>query len=325
MKNLIKISFITTNISSFAMNYNAKINNNANINNITDVNKTRNNTKNIDKIRSKIITKIVFDFLKESKKINLIKYNKKNYDKLGYGEKLKDYLKSNYNKLEFNFKIISIFKKDKHYNVINLEESMLKNLKLKYVIKEEYLSEASKEEDITIDIEYPFSMQLYYENNFDNENNFDFNINNIFSNNFKVVCKGYIIEYGIKYICSYKIKALAWIIMIYLDAPFENKFMVFSNSNNRIFDYYCCKYINGKKDEDGTLRFPQAFFVKNESEGYPELMKEIGEWVELVNINGIDYVRKNGIAPLKTINYEIIPFKLINPYYPEYKKRTNQK
>ena len=120
-------------------------------------------------------------------------------------------------------------------------------------------------------------------------------------------------EYNIKYICSNKIKALAWIIMIYLDEPFKDKFMVFSNSNNRIFDYYCCKYINGKKDEDGTLRFPQAFFVKNESEGYPELMKEIGEWVELVNINGIDYVRKNGIAPLKTINYEIIPFKLITP------------
>ena len=132
-------------------------------------------------------------------------------------------------------------------------------------------------------------------------------------------------EYNIKYICSNKIKALAWIIMIYLDEPFKDKFMVFSNSNNRIFDYYCCKYINGKKDEDGTLRFPQAFFVKNESEGCPELMKEIGEWVELVNINGIDYVRKNGIAPLKTINYEIIPFELINPYYPEYKKRTNQK
>ena len=131
------------------------------------------------------------------------------------------------------------------------------------------------------------------------------------------------IEYGIKYICSYKIKALAWIIMIYLDEPFENKFMVFSNSNNCIFDYNCCKFIDGRKDLYCSVYLPQAFFVKNESEGYTELMKEIGEWVELVNINGIDYVRKNGIAPLKTIKYEIIPFELINPYYPEYKKRTH--
>ena len=113
--------------------------------------------------------------------------------------------------------------------------------------------------------------------------------------------------------------------MIYLDEPFKDKFMVFSNSNNRIFDYNCCKFIDGRKDLYCSVYLPQAFFVKNESEGYTELMKEIGEWVELVNINGIDYVRKNGIAPLKTINYEIIPFKLINPYYPEYKKRTNQK
>ena len=129
-----------------------------------------------------------------------------------------------------------------------------------------------------------------------------------------VIMRSTSLEYNMKYICSYKIKALAWIIMIYLDEPFENKFMVFSKSNDQIFDYKCCKYIDAKVGEDGTLHSPQALFCKNESEGYTVLMKEIGEWVELVNMNGIDYVRKNSIAPLRTIKYEIIPFELISPY-----------
>lgn len=114
------------------------------------------------------------------------------------------------------------------------------------------------------------------------------------------------------HVCTDKIKALSWIIWIYRNDTPINNYLVFKNAKDEvIYDYYCHKQDKGF-DEYGRIYINNSF-VKQPTEGYDKLIKEIGEWVDLVKEVGIDEVRKKGIAPLSSIKYELISYEEIMP------------
>ena len=85
--------------------------------------------------------------------------------------------------------------------------------------------------------------------------------------------------------------------------------MVFRTSEKRvIYDYYCYK-----EEQHPNKFFKWAYCVKKPTEGYADLVQEMDDWLGIVKKHGIDYVRKNKIAPLKTITYEIVEKSLLAP------------
>lgn len=115
-------------------------------------------------------------------------------------------------------------------------------------------------------------------------------------------------------VCSIKIKALAWIIMVYLDKPLDEKYMmIFRNPNDHIiYDYFC--YIDSELYRDnGRLKSTDPYFVKQPTDGYDELIKEIGAWIDLVKMAGLDEIRKQRIAPLSSIKCEILSYDEMIP------------
>lgn len=125
------------------------------------------------------------------------------------------------------------------------------------------------------------------------------------------------------HVCTNKIKALSWIIWIYRNETPIHNYLVFKNAKDEvIYDYYCHKQDKGF-DEYGRI-YINVSFVKQPTDGYDELVNEIGAWIDLVKEVGIDEVRKKGIAPLSSIKYEIISYEEIMPelFKPDYKLRT---
>lgn len=116
------------------------------------------------------------------------------------------------------------------------------------------------------------------------------------------------------HVCTDKIKALSWIIWIYRNDTPINNYLVFKNAKDEvIYDYFCYKQIDKGVDEYGRINIPDVSFVKQPTDGYDELVNEIGAWIDLVKEVGIDEVRKKGIAPLSSIKYEIISYEEIMP------------
>lgn len=115
------------------------------------------------------------------------------------------------------------------------------------------------------------------------------------------------------HVCTDKIKALSWIIWIYRNDTPINNYLIFKNAKEEvIYDYFCCKQIDKGIDEYGHIILDVSF-VKQPTDGYDELVNEIGVWIDLVKEVGIDEVRKKGIAPLNSIKYEIISYEEIMP------------
>lgn len=108
-------------------------------------------------------------------------------------------------------------------------------------------------------------------------------------------------------IASNKLRAYSWMLLIYLELNPRDSYVVFRTSEKEIiFDYYCYK-----EEQHQNKSFKWAYCVKKPTEGYAELVQEMGEWLSVVKQHGIDYVRKNQIAPLKTITYEIVEKSLL--------------
>lgn len=102
-------------------------------------------------------------------------------------------------------------------------------------------------------------------------------------------------------IASNKLRAFAWMIMMYEGIDPTENYIIFKNSKHKIiFDYLCFK------EELTGMALPMISCVKSPTDGYDDLVKEMEQWMCLVRKYGLDYIRQHHVAPLTTISYEIV-------------------